>query len=228
MRTGERLMPQLPTTTVETPWLILHSMQAGPHSTARSSCVCASMKPGATAFPVAITSRSAEYAPRSPTATMRSPVTPTSPLVRAAPVPSKMVASRRIRSQRKDMAGPLANRVAGIEHAARRAVQAGGTATRFVAWADTPRRGAASRSASMSDQPVVAGKAPIKIAVEAGKDYWWCSCGKSAKQPFCDGSHKGSSFAPMKYTADKTGDAWFCACKGTGKSPLCDGAHKKL
>jgi CDGSH-type Zn-finger protein len=80
----------------------------------------------------------------------------------------------------------------------------------------------------MSDQPVVAGKAPIKIAVEAGKDYWWCSCGKSAKQPFCDGSHKGSSFAPMKYTADKTGDAWFCACKGTGKSPLCDGAHKKL
>ena len=43
----------------------------------------------------------------------------------------------------------------------------------------------------MSDQPVVAAKAPIKIAVEAGKDYWWCSCGKSSKQPFCDGSHKG-------------------------------------
>lgn len=80
----------------------------------------------------------------------------------------------------------------------------------------------------MSDMPVVAGKAPIKIAVEEGKDYWWCSCGKSAKQPFCDGSHKGTSFTPMKYTADKTGDAWFCACKGTAKAPLCDGAHKKL
>lgn len=79
----------------------------------------------------------------------------------------------------------------------------------------------------MSDMPVVAGKAPIKVAVEQGKDYWWCSCGKSSKQPFCDGSHKGSSFAPMKYTAEKSGDAWFCACKGTGKSPLCDGAHKK-
>jgi len=80
----------------------------------------------------------------------------------------------------------------------------------------------------MSDMPVVAGKAPIKIAVEEGKDYWWCSCGKSAKQPFCDGSHKGTSFTPMKYTAEKTGDAWFCACKGTAKAPLCDGTHKKL
>ena len=50
----------------------------------------------------------------------------------------------------------------------------------------------------MSEQSVVAAKAPIKIAVEAGKDYWWCACGKSAKQPFCDGSHKGGSFSPMK------------------------------
>ncbi len=80
----------------------------------------------------------------------------------------------------------------------------------------------------MSEQPVIAAKAPIKIAVEGGKDYWWCSCGKSSKQPFCDGSHKGGSFSPMKYTAEKTGDAWFCACKGTGKSPLCDGSHKAL
>ena len=76
--------------------------------------------------------------------------------------------------------------------------------------------------------PVRASSTPYATPVEAGKDYWWCSCGKSSKQPFCDGSHKGSSFVPMKYTADKTGDAWFCACKGTGKSPLCDGAHKKL
>ena len=49
----------------------------------------------------------------------------------------------------------------------------------------------------MSELSVVAAKAPIKIAVEAGKDYWWCACGKSAKQPFCDGSHKGGSFSPM-------------------------------
>ena len=67
-------MPQLPTTTVVTPCDILHSMHAGPHSTARSSCVCASMKPGASALPVATISRSALPAPRSPTAAMRSPV----------------------------------------------------------------------------------------------------------------------------------------------------------
>ena len=78
----------------------------------------------------------------------------------------------------------------------------------------------------MSESPVVAGTAPIKIAVEAGKDYWWCACGKSAKQPFCDGSHKGGSFTPQKFTAEKDGDAWFCACKSTGHSPLCDGSHK--
>lgn len=80
----------------------------------------------------------------------------------------------------------------------------------------------------MSESPVVAAKAPIKVAVEAGKDYWWCSCGKSSKQPFCDGSHKGGSFTPQKWTAEKDGDAWFCACKASGKAPLCDGSHKAL
>ena len=77
-------------------------------------------------------------------------------------------------------------------------------------------------------EPVVAQKAPYPVEVEAGKAYFWCACGKSAKQPFCDGSHKGGSLMPMKYTAEKTGDAWFCACKGTGKAPLCDGSHKAL
>ena len=76
--------------------------------------------------------------------------------------------------------------------------------------------------------PAVAAKAPIPVEVEAGKSYWWCSCGKSSKQPFCDGSHKGSEFAPLKYDAAKSEKLWFCACKATGKSPLCDGSHKKL
>ena len=80
----------------------------------------------------------------------------------------------------------------------------------------------------MSESAVVAGKAPIKVEVTAGKDYWWCACGKSAKQPFCDGSHKGGTFSPMKWTAEKDGDAWFCACKSTGKTPLCDGTHKTM
>ena len=76
--------------------------------------------------------------------------------------------------------------------------------------------------------PTVASRTPIPVDVEAGKTYWWCSCGKSAKQPFCDGSHKGSEFVPQKYEAAATGKAWFCGCKQTANAPLCDGAHKKL
>jgi CDGSH-type Zn-finger protein len=76
--------------------------------------------------------------------------------------------------------------------------------------------------------PVIASRTPYAVDVETGKTYWWCTCGKSAKQPFCDGSHKGSSFTPMKYDADKTGTVWFCGCKHTAHAPLCDGAHKKL
>jgi CDGSH iron-sulfur domain-containing protein 3 len=76
--------------------------------------------------------------------------------------------------------------------------------------------------------PEIAAKAPIKIDLEEGKNYFWCTCGKSSKQPLCDGSHKGSEFMPMKYTADKTRTAFFCACKQTAKGPFCDGAHKAL
>jgi len=77
-------------------------------------------------------------------------------------------------------------------------------------------------------EPTIAQKAPFSTAVEAGKTYYWCSCGKSAKQPFCDGSHKGSEFAPKPYTAEKDGTAWFCGCKVTKNAPMCDGSHKAL
>jgi CDGSH iron-sulfur domain-containing protein 3 len=80
----------------------------------------------------------------------------------------------------------------------------------------------------MTEKGIVAGKAPIGIAVEAGKDYWRCACGKSASQPFCDGSHKGSSFSPVKWTATESKQAFFCACKQTATQPLCNGAHKAL
>jgi CDGSH-type Zn-finger protein len=76
--------------------------------------------------------------------------------------------------------------------------------------------------------PAVASRTPIPVEVEAGKSYWWCTCGKSARQPFCDGSHKGSEFVPQKYDAQATGKVWFCGCKQTANAPLCDGAHKKL
>jgi len=80
----------------------------------------------------------------------------------------------------------------------------------------------------MEIAPHIAAKAPVKVTLEAGKDYWYCSCGLSKNQPFCDGSHKGSAFAPKKFTAEKDGDAWLCQCKHTANAPYCDGTHKTL
>ena len=77
-------------------------------------------------------------------------------------------------------------------------------------------------------EPVIAQKSPIPVTVEAGKTYYWCSCGKSASQPFCDGAHKGTGFTPTPYTAEKDGPVYFCGCKHSANGPLCDGAHKAL
>ena len=76
--------------------------------------------------------------------------------------------------------------------------------------------------------PVIAQKAPIPVEVEAGKTYFWCACGKSSKQPFCDGAHKGSGIAPVKFTADADKKLFFCGCKASAKAPFCDGTHKDL
>jgi len=75
-------------------------------------------------------------------------------------------------------------------------------------------------------EPVRASDAPFSVEVEAGKSYFWCACGRSATQPFCDGSHKGSGIAPMKYTATASKAVYFCGCKATKNAPLCDGTHK--
>lgn len=74
----------------------------------------------------------------------------------------------------------------------------------------------------------VAGRAPIPVEVEAGKSYWWCACGQSKNQPFCDGSHKGSAFTPLEFKATESKKVFFCTCKQTANHPLCDGAHNKL
>ena len=72
----------------------------------------------------------------------------------------------------------------------------------------------------------VAQAAPYMVEVEAGKTYYWCSCGLSANQPFCDGKHKDTGFSPSVYKAEASKTVYFCGCKLTKNAPMCDGAHK--
>jgi CDGSH iron-sulfur domain-containing protein 3 len=80
----------------------------------------------------------------------------------------------------------------------------------------------------MSDEAKVAQKGPYQIALDAGKPYFWCTCGRSAKQPFCDGNHKGTSFQPQRFTVDSAGTYNLCGCKSSDDKPFCDGAHNML
>jgi CDGSH iron-sulfur domain-containing protein 3 len=76
--------------------------------------------------------------------------------------------------------------------------------------------------------PVIAQKAPYAADLAPG-DYWWCACGQSKKQPFCDGSHKsGGVFTPMKFTVTEAKQYWMCGCKRSNNKPFCDGTHKRL
>lgn len=79
-----------------------------------------------------------------------------------------------------------------------------------------------------TDKPTVAAKSPKMEKLEAGKRYAWCACGKSENQPWCDGKHKGSSFAPKVFTVDEAKTAAMCMCKHTKNPPYCDGSHAKL
>jgi len=77
-------------------------------------------------------------------------------------------------------------------------------------------------------EPTIAQKGPYAAAVESGKTYWWCACGGSKQQPFCDGSHAQSVFSPVEYLARESKTVYFCGCKRSASAPLCDGSHKKL
>ena len=77
-------------------------------------------------------------------------------------------------------------------------------------------------------EPVIAQKGPYAVEVESCKSYYWCSCGRSAGQPFCDGSHKGSEFTPVKFEATESKTVYFCGCKHTAHPVFCDGSHAKL
>lgn len=77
-------------------------------------------------------------------------------------------------------------------------------------------------------KPIISGNKPHKVELEQGKEYYFCVCGRSANQPFCDGSHKATSFKPLAFTADEDGSAYLCACKHTGNAPFCDGTHNQF
>jgi CDGSH-type Zn-finger protein len=76
--------------------------------------------------------------------------------------------------------------------------------------------------------PEIPTKSPFAVDVQAGQDYWWCACGRSAHQPFCDGSHRGTGIEPVKYTVAADGKVWLCGCKHSARAPMCDGTHNRL
>ena len=76
--------------------------------------------------------------------------------------------------------------------------------------------------------PIIADNKPKKITLNKDKEYYFCVCGRSNKQPFCDSSHAGTVFKPRVFTADQDGEAYLCACKHTGNAPYCDGSHKQF
>lgn len=77
-------------------------------------------------------------------------------------------------------------------------------------------------------KPTVAANQPIPVDLKEGEEYYYCACGRSSNQPFCDGSHKGTAFTPKKFTAEKPGEAYLCRCKQTGNPPYCDGSHAQV
>ncbi len=77
-------------------------------------------------------------------------------------------------------------------------------------------------------EAIIAQKSPMLEDLEAGKRYFWCACGRSKSQPFCDGSHKGTEFSPVKYETAESEKVYFCCCKQTNNPPFCDGTHKTI
>jgi methylamine---glutamate N-methyltransferase subunit C len=76
--------------------------------------------------------------------------------------------------------------------------------------------------------PVVADNKPVKVNLSKGQEYHFCTCGRSKSQPFCDGSHAGTSFSPKALVSDEDSEAYLCACKHTGNAPFCDGTHNQF
>ena len=80
----------------------------------------------------------------------------------------------------------------------------------------------------MTEEVIIVQKSPFAVEVKAGKTYYWCACGRSKKQPFCDGSHQDTGLNPVAFTAEKNETAYLCGCKHSNNKPFCDGSHKHL
>ncbi len=76
--------------------------------------------------------------------------------------------------------------------------------------------------------PIIADNQPVQVALEKDKKYFFCVCGRSSKQPFCDGSHQGSEFTPQAFTASESKNYFLCRCKHSANQPYCDGSHKQF
>ena len=76
--------------------------------------------------------------------------------------------------------------------------------------------------------PIIANNSPARVALEKDKKYYFCMCGRSNNQPFCDGSHKGSEFSPMAFVCEASKDYYLCRCKHSSNKPYCDGTHKQF
>ncbi len=76
--------------------------------------------------------------------------------------------------------------------------------------------------------PIIAAKEPIAVNLKKGGEYYFCTCGRSKNQPFCDGSHQGTGIAPKPFVAEADGEAYLCQCKHTANAPYCDGTHAKF
>ncbi len=77
-------------------------------------------------------------------------------------------------------------------------------------------------------QPCAVSQGPHRVELKAGRTYFWCSCGSSRRQPFCDGSHAGTQFTPVRFTAPEDCETVLCGCKRTATGPFCDGAHDNV
>ena len=80
----------------------------------------------------------------------------------------------------------------------------------------------------MADQAITTQKEPYAVEVSEGESYYWCACGRSNNQPFCDGSHQGTGIEPVAFQAQKSETKYLCGCRKSNKKPFCDGTHNAL